>query len=114
MKFLLIAIRFAFTATSAKAGSPLRAKCEATPSQIVTVLVNSTEKLVELKKNYLDQGRGQPTCRKIEDGVTEFTFEFTTCGNCLPKAARLTVVQDVRPSYMDGAVKYDATLTYLK
>ena len=117
MKLLLIALTLslaAFPALAAKRNVASAQKCEVTTGQVATVLVNSTEQLAELKKNYLNQSRMEPSCRKIEEGVTEFTFEFTTCGNCLPKSAKLTVVQDIRPSHVDGPIKYDHTLIYAK
>ncbi len=48
------------------------------------------------------------------EGVREYRFKFSACGNCMPRLAELTVTQDERPSYADGPVKYSFAVTYGK
>jgi hypothetical protein len=88
--------------------------CEFSSTQLATVLINSAEKLSEIRKAGISEARAEPTCRKVEDGVREYRFRFSSCGSCLPKTAELSVTQDLRPSYTDGPVKYDFSVTYSK
>lgn len=80
--------------------------CEVTARDVATVLLNSHEQLEQLRGKHLVEARLEPSCRELEQGVTEFKFVFRSCGNCMPKRAELIVVQDVRPSYQDGPVVY--------
>jgi hypothetical protein len=80
--------------------------CDVSAYNVATVLLNSHEQLKQLRDTYHVEADGAPSCRELEQGVTEYTFVFRSCGNCLPKRAELVVVQDLRPTYYDGAAVY--------
>jgi hypothetical protein len=84
--------------------------CSATPFQITTVLLHSAHELNDLVTNGMDLG-GPVTCTDVEPGVIEYVFKFASCGNCMPKNAIMTVLEDTRPSQTDGPVEYTHTIT---
>ncbi|HEY8279879.1 MAG TPA: hypothetical protein VIH99_09660 [Bdellovibrionota bacterium] len=94
-------------------GPVLAADCELNTRNTTTVLLNSAEQLAKLRAMHMTDGQAV-SCRQVEQGVKEFTFAFRTCGNCLPKKADLRVMQDERPSYADGPVKYTHEITEVR
>jgi hypothetical protein len=54
------------------------------------------------------------TRQLIQPGVTEFVLHVHTCPMCNPVEAKsgfVTIIEDVRPTYMDAPVKYSVSFS---
>lgn len=52
---------------------------------------------------------GRMTRQAIQPGVTEYVLYVRTCAMCDPgraKSGYVTITEDERPTYMDGAIEY--------
>ncbi len=94
--------------------APSAGRCQVSVNQVLTVLLNSADKLTEIRKAGLSESNDAPTCKELGEGVRVYHFKFSACGNCMPKNADLIVTEDRRPSFSDGPVKYEFDLSYSK
>ena len=90
---------------------PAPSVCKVTPQGITTVLLSNSDSLLELKKANLYQGQSVSS-ENTDQGVKTFEVKFSTCGNCLSKNAVLTITQDLRPTFRDGAPIYTSRIQY--
>ena len=90
---------------------PATAICKVTPEEITTVLLSNSDSLLELKKAHLYTAR-EVSCQDVSQGVKTFEVKFSSCGLCLPKNAVLTIIEDLRPTYRDGAPIYSSRIQY--
>lgn len=92
-------------------GKTVTPPCVPNLLRAATILTAAAEDLAKLKKDHIDLAQSV-TCEQIKPGVVEYLFNFTTCGNCLPKDAELRVEQDETPTYRDGPPIYKKQLIY--
>lgn len=52
------------------------------------------------------------TATDTEPGVTTFKFDLDRTCFCMPKPGSLIIVQDRRPTFADGPIKYTVDLTW--
>jgi len=65
----------------------------------------------------LREGRlsvGRMTRQVLQPGVTEYVLYVHTCGMCDPGRAKtgfVTIIEDVRPTYMDAPIDYSVSFS---
>lgn len=74
--------------------------------RIVMAVIANPEVGERLREEYLTEV-GKMTGQQIQPGVTQYVIRVATCGNCMPKSGTVTIIEDMRPTYMDGAIAYD-------
>lgn len=79
-------------------------------ADIVEVMIQNPRLSAKLKKEGLTVVY-KLTRQGIRPGVTRYTFEAGSCGNCLPKAATVSISEDMRPTYADGSPIYKVVIT---
>jgi hypothetical protein len=92
------------------APAPPASACVVDPVRMATILMAATDELLLIKKDQMTSARSV-ACKQIASGIVEYQFTYSTCGNCLPKTALLTVAQDETPTYHDGAPIYVKTVS---
>ncbi len=76
--------------------------------RIVMALIANPEVGERLREEYLTEV-GNMTGQQIQPGVTQYLIQVRTCGNCMPRSGTVTIIEDMRPTYMDGAIAYDVS-----
>ncbi len=74
---------------------------------IANALIGNPEIIARLREDALTSHR--VTKQLIQAGVTEYVIHVSTCAMCNPGKAKkgsVSIVEDVRPTYMDGPVEY--------
>ena len=105
MKNLITLLVLVLTSISALAVMPSREL-----SQISRVLVNNPTIVDQLNKN----NSAHLADYKITSpkyGVYQYDLVFKRQCLCLPSTALVTVIEDLTPTFADGAIKYQVTVT---
>ena len=78
--------------------------------RVANVILDNSQAITELSKlnvNIVDY-----SITEQQQGVNVFTFNLNRTCYCMPKPGTLVIVQDMRPTYRDGAIEYTYKLTW--
>jgi hypothetical protein len=104
MKALALAL-LALAPVSALAGT-------ASPETIALAraLVNNSDIVTQLDKAGTDYLQQYETTT-VKPGVTQYKLVFTRQCMCIPATATVDILEDVTPTYRDGAIEYKSSIT---
>jgi hypothetical protein len=107
-KFILTAVLLSFAAP-AWAGKPSKKMV-----QIVGALVNNPQVSEELKNNNITSLTGYEIS-EVKQGVNKYNLSFQR-GNCecLPGFAQVEIIEDLTPTYREGAPIYTTSVSLSK
>lgn len=100
MKTLVMTAIIAFYATTALAEKP-----SMETAKIAKILVNNPVLVNELNKNNTDT-LSDVKAEAIKQGITKYTLSFKRSCYCEPMGAKVTITEDLTPTYSDGAPEY--------
>jgi hypothetical protein len=101
MKFLFLAL----LPLSAAAAAP-----SAETLAITRALVNNSAIVAQLDKAGTDHLSELETT-ELKPGVNQYKLVFTRNCMCIPATATVDIVEDVTPTYRDGAIEYKASIS---
>ncbi len=108
MKTLLATTAFILTS----ALMPIKALAEV-PSreaiQIARILINSPEIVTQLKANFSDH-LAKIEIKEQERHVIRYHLRFVRQCECIPSTAEVTIIEDLRPTEVDGPAKYSSSI----
>jgi hypothetical protein len=78
--------------------------------EIVRALIQNPELAQQLNQEHLHQV-GRMTREELEPGITRYVLKVSTCGNCMPKRGTVEIIEDMRPTYNDGPVRYEFSVS---
>lgn len=104
MKTLMTLITSLFASVSLMAMTPSRELV-----QVTRALVNNPSIVAQLKKNNSDH-LSDYKIKAIKQGVYQYELVFKRQCECMPSTATVTIIEDLTPTYSDGAIKYQSSV----
>lgn len=108
MKTLVMVAVMAFCATNALAD-----KSAVESAKISKILVNNPGLVSELNKNNTDT-LVDVTAETVKQGVTKYTLFFRRSCFCQPMGSKVTITEDLTPTYVDGAPEYSYSIVTIQ
>ncbi len=71
------------------------------------ILMNNPSVVTKLNKANI-KGLTDITTKTIKPGVTKYVLNYGRDCYCIPASAVVTILEDLTPTYADGAPKYEA------
>ena len=78
--------------------------------QVVQALIWNPEIAERLKQEHLDHVY-RMTRQEVEPGITRYVINVSSCGNCQPRQGTVEIIEDMRPTYADGPIDYEISIT---
>lgn len=104
MKMLKLVLAIGFTVASVFAKEPNRELM-----QITRALINNPDIIQKLNKNN-SSNLSEYKVTAIAQGVYKYDLVFTRKCHCIPSTANVSIIEDMTPTYADGAPKYKSTI----
>jgi len=104
MKIVKLVIAFSVSALCTFAKEPSRELM-----QITRALVSNPDIVQQLNKN-ISSNLSEYKVAAIAQGVYKYELVFTRKCHCLPSTANVRIIEDMTPTYADGAPKYKASV----
>jgi len=102
----VIAIIVSLTATFALAETPSRELM-----QITRALISNPNIVQQLNKNNSPH-LSEYKVKAIGQGVYKYDLVFVRKCHCLPSVAKVSIIEDMTPTYADGAPKYKSSVRF--
>ncbi|MGE4234181.1 MAG: hypothetical protein AB7F43_12705 [Bacteriovoracia bacterium] len=77
--------------------------------EIVRAFINNPQISEKLREEYVEDVL-RMTKQVLEPGVTKYEVYARSCPTCLPTSAFVTILEDMRPTYADGAIEYEVSI----
>lgn len=106
MKNILVTTALTLASIAVMASAP-----SAETAQIVRVLFNNDEIMNQLKDNRSTQ-LSDLQIIEVKKGVLQYTLTFKRVGFDMPSTAIVSIVEDVTPTFADGAIEYQSSVTF--
>jgi len=78
-------------------------------ANIAKIFVNNPRLVNELNKNNTDT-LGEVKTEAIKQGITKYTLSFRRSCYCQPMVLKVTITEDLTPTYRDGAPEYSYSI----
>jgi hypothetical protein len=104
VKIFLMALCTVFVSAAAFAEAPSQET-----AQVARALVNNSEIVSQLKAGGTTD-LADVKITTVKPGVFQYTLVFKRKCECVPSTAVVSILEDVTPTYMDGAIEYKSSV----
>src|SRR4051812_39695117 len=77
--------------------------------QMTRALINNVDIVKQLKENETSF-MGQFKMTEVKQGVFQYDFVFSRSCECMPATATVSILEDMTPTYSDGAPEYKSSI----
>ncbi|MES3039087.1 MAG: hypothetical protein V4736_14365 [Bdellovibrionota bacterium] len=104
MKSVLVTLASLAVSVSAIAGAP-----SAETARVTRALINNPGITSELKKNN-SANLVDVQITEVKPGISQYNLVFVRQCECIPSTAKVSIFEDITPTFADGAIKYSTSI----